>query len=483
MITYQDLLAVGDSDNERMAFVYRVIQAHKSSDIYDTAVIADEYARQENRTIMWYQKMLYTMTGEAVPDNYSANYKLASNFFYKFITQQNQYLLGNGVSWSKPDTADKLGKDFDSKLQEAGYEALVAGESFGFWNLDHLEVFNLREFAPLYDEENGALKAGVRFWQIDSSKPLRATLYELDGYTEYIWNRREVKDDRGNVEYQMAGAILNPKRSYILKTRTTAADGTEIYDGENYPSFPIVPLWGNQHKQSELIGLRSQIDAYDLIKSGFANDLDDASQIYWTIQNAGGMDDVDLAKFIERMKTVKASVIDDDGARAESHTMDVPYASREALLSRLRADMYEDFMALDTREIAGGAVTATQIQAEYEPLNNKTDMYEFKVIDFIQGILYVAGIDDDPTFTRSIIVNRSEQLAMLLQSAQFLSQDYVTGKILELFGDGDKIEDVKAQQEEEAIANMPLGYEEGVTDGLRARENGSDAENAGEENI
>lgn len=478
MVTYQDLLQVGDDEKARQSFVYSTINRHKEDDGYEMAVIANEYARQQNRTIMWYQKMLYTMTGQAVPDNYSANYKLCSNFFYKFVTQENQFLLGNGITWQNDDTADKLGEDFDNRVQEAGYEALVAGISFGFWNLDHLDVFNLREFAPLYDEENGALMAGIRFWQIDSNKPLRATLYEVDGYTEYIWHRR-VNESDGMVE--MEGGVLHEKRPYKLKVRTSEADGMEIYDGENYPTFPIVPLYGNQHKQSELVGLRSEIDAYDLIRSGFANDLDDASQIYWTIQNAGGMDDVDLVKFIERMKTVKAAVVDDDGARAESHTMDVPYASREALLSRLRADMYEDFMALDTREIAGGAITATQIEAEYEPLNNKVDMYEYQVIDFLQGILFVAGIKDKPSFTRSMIVNRAEMLAMITQSAQFTSQEYVTEKILALLGDIDKLDEVKAAQEEEAIKNMPLGYEEGVVDGFSAQANGSDATEFGEE--
>ena len=70
-------------------------------------------------------------------------------------------------------------------------------------------------------------------------------------------------------------------------------------------------MWGNANKQSELVGIREQIDCYDLIKSKFANDIDDASQIYWILQNAGGMDDIDLTRFVERMKTVRAAVVED----------------------------------------------------------------------------------------------------------------------------------------------------------------------------
>lgn len=449
MLTYQDLLDVGTDEKNRMEFVKKVIHTHKISPQYETAKTADLYDRRQNKTITEYRKLLYTISGEAVPDNYSANYKLCSAFFQRLVLQQNQYLLGNGVSWNEDSTSEALGDDFDVRLQEAGHYALVDGLSFGFWNLDHLEVFRLLEFAPLWDEEDGALKAGVRFWQIDKLKPLRATLYELDGYTDYIWR------DSG-------AEVLHPKRKYVLRLRTSAVDGTEIIDGENYPAFPIVPLWGNQAHQSELIGLQESIDAYDLIKSGFANDIDDASLIYWTINNAGGMDDIDLVNFVDHMRRVKAAVVDDDGARAEAHSIEVPYASREAILDRLRADIYEDFMALDTKNLADGAVTATQIKAAYEPMNNKADMYEYQVISFVKEILALAGIDDDPSFTRSMIVNVQEDVQTILQAATYLPDDYVTQKILELMGDADKVEDILKDIRDGEINRM-LGTE--VDDG------------------
>lgn len=447
MITFQDLIEVGDSDKARIEFVFSTIGKHKATKCYRDSVTADAYDRRQNVTICTYQKLLYTLSGKAVPDNYSANYKLCSNFFDRFITQQVQYLLGNGVSWTddgKPSKGknhkgkydDKLGKDFDNKLQNAAHEALVSGVAFGFWNLDHLDVFNLREFVPLYDEEDGSLKAGIRFWQVDPDKPMRATLFEMDGYTDFIQRKGE------------DAQILNEKRKYILNLRSTEADGTEIYNGENYPGFPIVPFYANASHQSELVGRREQIDCYDLIKSGFASDLDDFSQIFWIIQNGGGMDDIDLAKFVERMKTVKAAVVEDGGATAEAHTMEVPYASREALLDRLRADLYEDFMALDTKNIANGAVTATQIQAAYEPLLEKTDKFEFFVISFIQGILALIGIEDSPSFTRSTIVNRSEEIQVLLQASTALDADYITTKILEYLGDGDKAEEMLKKMDE-----------------------------------
>ena len=437
MYTYQDLLLIPEDDEkQRMNFVRSVIEQHKGSPLYAVAVMGCQYNAKRNTSIMNYQKTLRKIDGREVPDLWSPNHKTTRNFFSYFTTQQNQYLLGNGVTWNNDDTAEKLGDDFDTQLQKAGKLALVQGESFGFFNLDHMDVFGLTEFAPLYDEENGALRAGVRFWQVDPSKPLRATFYEEDGYTNYIWNERE----EDSTARDSSGRVLKEKTPYILKLRTTEADGTEIYDGENYPAFPIVPLWANEEKQSELVGIQEQIDAYDLIKNGFLNDLDTA-QIYWLLKGAGGMDDTDLVKFLDRIHTTKMASLDDDQS-AEAVTVQIPYDAREKLLTRIEADIYKDYMALNIDEIKGGAVTATQIEAAYEPLNSKADMYEYQIIKFIKGILEVAGIEDDPSFTRSKLINVNESVGAVLEAAQVLDEDYVTEKVLNLLGDGDKAEEI-----------------------------------------
>lgn len=141
MYTYQDFLKVKEkSETERMNFAYKAIEQHKSTELYKQAVIADQYSRHRNTTINQYQKLLYTITGKAVPDNWSANFKMASKFFDRFITQENQYLLGNGVTWKNESTESKLGEDFDIQLQKIGKMALVGGVAFGFLTITILIV-------------------------------------------------------------------------------------------------------------------------------------------------------------------------------------------------------------------------------------------------------------------------------------------------------------------------------------------------------
>ena len=445
--TYQDYLEVLETNSETqlIQFVLNAIQEHKRSEKYEIAVIADEYFRHLNRTILDYQKLLYTVSGKVVPDNYSANFKLSSNFFFKFVTGLNQYLLSNGVSWGNPSTENRLGKDFDKQLQYAGERALVGSASFGFMNYDHLEVFDYAEFKPMYDEDNGALCAGIRFWQLSNQKPLHAILYDSDGYTHFVW-----KDG--------FGSIKEPKTPYKITAKKTTIGGVENYEGANYPTFPIVPFYGI-NKQSELVGRREQIDCYDLIKSGFANTVDEASLIYWTITGAAGMRDMDLVKFVERIKTVHAAAMG-EGQTAEAHSVETPYASRETLLDRLRNDLYDDFMAADTRNVASGSVVTAQIEAAFHDLDLKANLYEFNVLDFIQGVLGVLGIEDEATFTRSKIINQQEQVNVVLSSADRLDDEYVTRKILEILGDGDQAEEVLKRKDAEDMARISIPAEE-----------------------
>lgn len=421
MYTYQDLLKFGDNEEAKMAFCLDVIKEHKGTMTYKMAVQADEYDAHRNTTIMNYQKFLYNLKGQAVPDRFTPNYKLPSNFFNSFITQTNQYLLGNGVQISTDSKAkdaaqkekDKLGKRFDNQLQKGGRYALLHGVSFGFWNYDHMEVFKFTEFAPLKDEENGSLMAGIRFWQIAPEKPLRFNLYEVDGYTEYI-ERVGQKPE-----------IMQPKRAYIIHT-TTDGIGNEIREGENYPTFPIVPLWGNLQHQSELVGTQYSIDCYDLIKSGFANDLDDVSSIYWILHNSGGMEDTDLAKFVERIKTIRAVNVDtDSGQAADAHTLEVPHEARTAYLARLEQDLYRDFQIVNVTSISGGQKTATEIMAAYTPMDAKVDQFEYCVLDFLEAIFALAGVEGSATFKRSRVVNQTEETEMVISAAQYLDDEAV----------------------------------------------------------
>lgn len=429
---------LGNDEKRRMQFILSAITEHKSSRDYLIAKDADEYYKHRNPTIMRYQKFIYNQLGQKVPDIWSANHKIASNWYNYFTTQGVSYLLGNGVTFGKKkETKEKLGKDFDQRVQNAATHAKNGGVSFGYWNNDHLEVFSLLEFVPLKDEDDGYIKAGIRFWQVDTDKPLRATLYELDGLTEYI--RRKGEDI----------TVLKGKRAYKQTTIKNEAEGEISTTGENYKGFPIVPMY-NINQQSDLVGNQGTIDAYDLMISGLVNNVDEGEFIYWVLKNCGGMSEVDDARFVEQLKLTHIAHADgDDGASADAHTVEVAFEASAEALNRLEKQLFKDFMALRVDDIAAGA-TNDQIQAAYEPINQKTDQFESGVTEFIHGILELAGIEDEPTYTRSQMSNQSEIVQMVLQCAEYLDDEYVTTKLLTILGDADKVDEVIKRKDAQA---------------------------------
>lgn len=460
MLTYQDFLREATTDENKINFIQKAINQHTNSDDYKKAVEAYEYYRQRNTAIMQYQKILYTVTGKPIEDVFSANHKTTSNFFYKIITQMIQYSLGNGLIFENENVKEKFTGDIDLKIKKIFRYAAIEKIAFGFYNNGNLECFKVTEFVPLWDEEDGSLKAGIRFWQIDSSKPLRATLFELDGYTEYIREKSQ------------SMRILKDKQKYIKYKQTSEIYGTEIFEGENYPTFPIIPAYCSDKKQSMLEGIKEQIDAYDFIKSGFANDLDDATQIYWLLQNTGGMDDVDLAKFMQRLKTTKIANIDaDEGGALTPYTVQVPYQSREVYLERLEKDIYDDAMALNVSGIQAGNITATQIKAAYEDINLRADAFEEQVLEFMQAVFELAGVENEKiTFNRSKVANTTEEIQTILSTGDLLPIEYKIKKILALLGDIDHTEEVFDMLKAESLAmmNQNVEPEEGNTEGEEA---------------
>ena len=444
---YEDLQACGDDEEKRKVSARDAIRAQKSTRAYRTAEDAESYYAKHNLTMERYRKVLYTLSGKAYPDIFSANYKLTTLFFRRFVLQQVQFVLSNGVSFEDPQTAETLGETFENSLQKLAKKSVVDGVAFGFWNLDHLEVFSFAEtpvdagFAPIWDTEMGTLMAGVRYWHIDDT--LRYTLYEVDGYTEY-------REESGVL------STVQEKRPYILRLETSQADGTYIVGGSNYESLPIIPMYANDTHESELVGIRSSIDCYDFIKSGLANVIDDTSSIYWTLKNTGGMGDVDLAKFLARMRSVRAAAFDDD-VEAEAHTLEVPYQAREAMLSRLRSDLYEDFGLLDTEKILSGNLTATAIRMGYQTQEDKCGDFEWHIRTFISELFRLLGIKDTPTFAWNRVANQLEETQMVMMAASYLDDEAVLKHLPWLTTD--EVKDILDRRDAESLSRLGVTEE------------------------
>ena len=422
MITFQDFQEAV-KNGSTASFVRSAVFKHKTSKEYLTARDADLYDHQKNKTINEYVRMIFTLGGLPVEDYTVSNNKIASNFFHRLNTQRCTYSLGNGITLANDKSGaikEKLGEKFDRALFVAGYNALIHSVSFGFWNADRLHVFSLTEFVPIWDESDGSLKAGIRFWQLAEDKPLVCVLYELDGYTKYETTKG--KDGKDQT------VITEEKRAYKVTVAKNEVGDEYIVGEENYSTLPIVPFWGNRLKQSTLIGMQQAIDSFDLIRSGFANDLTDCAQIYWLISNYGGMTEADLSKFRDRMKVHHIVEAPGDGS-VTPYAQDIPYAARKTYLDDIRAGIYEDFGGLDVHQVNADS-TNDHLEAAYQPMDEEADDFEFQCIEFVQQILVVAGFGiDTPVFKRNRISNVKEQVEVVVMEADYLDDETILKKL------------------------------------------------------
>lgn len=464
--TYQDL--VGPHDEGLSHFVRSAIDRHESSALVRTAKVADLYDHQMNKTVNEYVRTLFTLGGAEVEDYTASNSKIASNFFNALNTQRVQYSLGNGVSFMQPGeegedaTKEALGKYFDHDIAEAAYYALIHGVSFPFWNLDRLHPFRLTEFVPFWDEHTGELRAGVRYWRLDADRPLNVVLYREEGYSRW-------REDEGGELRPLVGGEgddFAPEEDLVAYKTTyayTEADGVaEVIGEDSYGRLPIVPMYASRLQQSTLVGMQQAIDSYDLVRSGFANDMTDCAMIYWIVENFGGMTDAELARFRDRLKLTHIAPMDSSaGGRVTPFTQEIPFQARQAYLAEIRSGIYEDFGALDVHTVAAGA-TNDHIDAAYQPMDDRASDFEYCIGEAIHQILAIQGVDDSPVFKRRRISNMKEQVDMVAVEAQWLDQATVLRHLPNI--DASEVAAImEATQAEEASAFMALPPEGGAT--------------------
>ena len=407
-ITYQDYEKAGD----RLALVAEAIRKYKASSGFRQALEANCYFRGENtrvarKTILKARKVegrdslgrrrVRTATEDVVGN------RIGSGFLFRFVTQQNQYLLSEGVSLPQ-DVKRRLGADFDHRLEQLGERALLQGCAWGYWNHDHLEVIEAAKnswsgFFPLLDEMTGQARLGVQFWQLAPDRPMYVRLF----------------DEAGVALLRQEGKSLTCVQRHQPYRRVVRRDalGAKMGVLPGYGRLPLIPLRANTEGRSELTpAIRAKIDAYDCILSDFADNLDRANDVYWVLNNFGGTME-DIAEMLEMINRVKAVANLSDGtggsASAEPHTIEVPYAARRAALELLERSLYQDYMALDMDALTGSSLTNVAIRVAAANLNLKADRYEWQVRAFVADLLDLIGCPtQDIRFKRQAIANESE---------------------------------------------------------------------------
>ena len=388
ILTFQDFEAAED----KAAFILKAINEHKTSDNYRRAVEAQAYYLRKNTAIV--NRMTF-MEKYGVRNSKIKFFKIRSGFFARSCKQLVGYLLGNGVTLP-PEVKQRLGNKFDRDLSTAGLQALVDGVNWVFWNTNRAVIFRVTEFVPLFDETNGELMAGIRFWQIDREKPLIIELYEVNGITKYV-----KKKDSADI------ALTQEQSPYTYKVRIDGL-GQEVIGDGNYNHLPIFPFYANESKTSELSdGFKEDIDAHDFISSDLVDGITTWEGVWGVIKNYGGDD---LSELRQKISEIKMLAVTDE-SDGDVKSVEFPHQAKQVALDLRTQSMFDDTMTLNMGILTGGSLTNVAINVSKTDFDLKADYFEQQATDVVENILSLLGIDDIvPKFKRRTLTNDTEHV-------------------------------------------------------------------------
>lgn len=396
MLTMQDYELAAKTEEQKKTFILQAITEHKASEVYRKAESAQNYYARRNEEIIKRLSFLEQANNVKLDIKF---HKLRNGFFPKAIKRLVLYALGNGATL-EDNIKEKLDPKFDKKIINIGLNTCVDGVNWLFNDIDPITVkpilhgFRATEFVPLVDERTSLPQAGIRFWQIDEHKPMYVELYEINGITEFK------TDDNGTTL-----EVYKEQRPYKLKVRKDAIS-TTIEGQENYGVFPIIPIYANELKESELNdGLKCDIDAFDFVFSDLIDDILQNEGIYAVVKNFGGND---LANLLAELRFKKASSTDDDTTGVDINSVEVPFNAKQVALENLDRKMHSDWLLPDEQR-EGRQVTATEIKAGMADLDMKADLFEPQIVTAIESLLLLQGIDMIvPDFKRRTLTNDTE---------------------------------------------------------------------------
>lgn len=349
----------------------------------------ERYYYGNNITIEEVKRYYYSQKYKCLKENKAvSNVHIANNLFHDIVSQKVNTLLREAPIINNFEDK-KFKRQLGYTLKRAAIKASNAGKAFVLLNYNNtLTVFDSENCIPFYDDAvKDKLRALIRFWE---TKPLMvgasggiATMivqvYEEDGITTYSGNAyaSQLKETEPKTPYR-----YNIIRNF---------NELERIENTSIGVLPIVEVRNNEDRISDLqVTNRSKIDAIDIIESGLVNNIQDFSDVYWTIKDKTGLDEEtwnDFTASINRSKMMVVRGDDSVSPDATPHQFEIPYEARKTTVDMFKRELIEENGLLDTASLTGSSLTTTAIQAATLKLQQRVADFEWQIHDATQTIL------------------------------------------------------------------------------------------------
>lgn len=381
----------------------------------------------------------------------NSNLHNTHNFFQLLVDQKAAYVAGKAPSFDI-DGADKDGpqkayadalntylddEDFPDTLHSWILGAATKGVEWVhvYYNADGTLgycVVPAGEVIAFYDSaRQRTLEDVVRVYMFDVVSNGRT----VQRHKVEWWTATDVtfyvEDENGN--YMLDPDFnVNPAPHWF---DVTSVDGLpQDQEAQGWGRVPFIPLRNNDYEMSDLgmqkdghgYGIKSLLDAYNMISSASTNNQIDLVELYWIINGYGGELASQIAKKLQINKAI--AVEGGDGSvTAQQVTLSVD--ERCKWLDMLRADIFRMGQGVDIYDDAlGNDTSGVAIAFHYEPLDEKANKMILKLKKALKELLWYFtddinrknGTDYDST-TVNISINKSRitnELALVQEIMQ-----------------------------------------------------------------
>lgn len=341
-----------------------------------------------------------------------ADNRIAHNFHQLITDEEVDYifsydpLIDTGDSGINQEIFNLLGDDFLKKSRALAVEACNTGIAWWhYWvdvtdkSIHYALVPTDQVIAIVEDSLEKKINYLIRYYVVTKTK----------GALKKKYLKVEVWDNKKCV------FLLFPGDRDSFSTGSYKEDGVLSH---KFGNIPFIPFANNNRKQSSLKKYRGLIDAYDIVVSGYINDVMDIQQVIYILENYTGTDLSDFLGDLKKYKTVSVGDNGIEGSKGDLRTLsiDIPTEARNSLLEFLKKQIYTAGQALSRDVTSVGNASGETLKFFYRDLDLKVGdkEVEFKTgyRELIRVICEYAHLSlNGPiniTFTRNKISNDQE---------------------------------------------------------------------------
>lgn len=262
----------------------------------------------------------------------------------------------------------------------------------------------------------------------------------------------EFWDNKHCEKYKFTGNLQGTGLTYI----------PEAYEDftHEFEEVPFIEFKNNRNMISDLYKYKDQIDIYDKVVSGYANDLEDIQQLIYILENYGGEDLKEFLGELKRYKTVKTETGADGRTNGGLKTLsiEIPVEARNSILEILKKQIYESGQALQQDNENFGNASGVALKFFYRKLELKAGLtqteFEKGFAQLVRAIMKYLKIPDwktksiTQTWTRNMISNDLENAQIASQSVDIISNETIVKNHPWVEKPEEEMKKLKTQKEE-----------------------------------